>query len=244
MKHARSPAAGGGGGEVARADHDVVETVAVDVARSRDRTAEVRRLAVAARAPQRRLPRTVPAAEEDERAPFVALAAGERRRPDDDVGVAVAVDVARAGHRDPEHRRGLLAVADPLRPAGEPGGAAAEHQRPPGTAAACRAVRRPHDDVGEPVAVDVPGRGDGVPEVRVLALPRRRPARAPGQPRRRAEEEQGAALAGASRAGRAEHDIAVAVAVDVSRTGRAGTQERLALVAGEPPRRVALRPGR
>ncbi len=159
----------------ARADDDVVESVAVRVARRRHSGTEERRLLVGLnrggrclRVPARHARRP---AEEDERRALVQLAAVVVGRPDQDVVVSVAVDVARSRHRGAEQRAVLIRLErgrGGRRRAGlDAGRRAAEDERGALVGLARIVPTRPDDDVREAVAVRVARARDRDPEVGV-----------------------------------------------------------------------------
>ena len=223
-------------GEAARADDDVVVTVAVDVPRRGHRVAHARLGVVARRGPVRHARRTVVRAVVDEDLPLVRLPVVEEHRADDDLGVAVAVDVSGRGHRVAELRAGLVpfVVPDPRRRQSR--GTAEERLGP---SEPFGVVWRARQHVAEAVAVDVP-RGRDRPAVVVrLGRARDRPVRRRRRAARAAVEDLGlAALHVRRRVVRcADDDVRVVVAVDVARRPDGPAVVRVRLPADARPER-------
>jgi len=158
-------------GQRGGADHDVVVTVAVDVPRGRDGEAEVGGGLPAFPHPVRRRIRAVRPPQVEPRASFLVLAVRVVRGSDDDVVIAVTVDVSGGPHAVAERRVGP-ADHRPARDRGDPVRAAEEDPRAADVDEEELdhvVVRLPHDHIGVAVAVDVPGRADRPAQVgRVL----------------------------------------------------------------------------
>jgi len=81
-----------------------------------------------------------------------------------DVGVAVAVDVARPRHGEAEAGISLVAFGHPVGAAAQPRGRAVVHEGPPLVRRVVVEVQSPDDDVRIAVAIDVARARNGVAE--------------------------------------------------------------------------------
>ncbi len=237
------------------ADDDVGVAVAVHVPGDGDSGAELRTLLVARSRPVRHI-RGKPGgcAMVDESRPLVRLLTVVAGRTDDDVGVAVAVHVPGSGDGGAELCICLVSSDHPVRRVRgrETHRTAAIDVDPPGI---CQSdgggdvhSGRADDDVGETVAVHVPGNGDGGAEVGVGLLARGRPVRrAGGKPVRPAvvDEDRAHVQPTSVVVGRTDDDVRVAVAVDVTGGGDGGAEVSVFLFPrGHPVRRAGRESGR
>ena len=178
------------GSYIIGADDDVGIAVAVDVAGG----------ATPIRRNWRRLDPTRPSrtgcwqpagrAEIEISAPFIGLAIVVDQGADDDVGIAIAVDVTGRTGGNAEVGASLVAFSRPIGRAAEPGGRAIEDEGPAFAGLTGVVVEGADDDISIPVAVDIAGRADRPAEVRRRpgCSPTSRPAAAPkplGDPRYR-----------------------------------------------------------
>ena len=199
---------------VRSADDDVAEAVAVDVSAPRAHVAERGSGLVTHRAPGRSAGQSRCGPEVEEGAAFVDVLSVVRRRPDEDVAEAIAVDVPRGGDGKAEQLVGLVTFADPCRRRGQSrGGAhedigASEDAIQPGA----------HDDVAVPVTVHVSGARDGRPECRSGLIGFCGPSCGGFRSARRAQVDERSPFVGLAVIvrERADDDVAIAVAVDVS----------------------------
>ncbi len=250
MVDAGAAFAGQAAGRGGRADGDVGEAIAVDVARAGDREAEPRGAGGGGRdRPGRRRWGRRGAAEVDVRAADVGHGAVPPIRARDHVGEAVAVDVARAGHGVAEAGAGLIGRIERRRRRGaEPGSESVEEVSPPLVGQVAVRRVRADDHVGEPVAVDVARAGDRPAEAGAGQVGGvRRPGGRRRQPGRASGEQIGAPLVDHVAAGRvrAHDDVAEAVAVDVARAGHGHAEEGSRGVGRVGrPRRTAGKAGR
>ena len=225
-------------------EDQVGEAVAVDVASRGDRGAQfvtgalaIDHEAAATGGNVRKLDRRrAGAAEDDVAATGVCTRRGVEGRADDQVGQTVAVDVAGQGHRDTGAVTAAFAVDDKTTASGGHGcevdrgrARATEHQVGAPRVAAAGRVGLPgtDDEVGQPVAVDVPDRGDCVAAGVTGALGDDHETAAARSHRRQldrgvvgtAEHHVAAAALGAGRgvaAVRADDQVGDAVGVDVA----------------------------
>src|SRR5258706_583228 len=117
----------------------------------------------------------------NEGASFAVLSVGIQVGPDDDIAVAVAVDVSCAGDGAAEFRRYLIALRRPGGRSCESRGRSLVHVGPSFRLRAVIVRGRCDDDVAEAVTVDVPGRPHPRPELRAGLVPFGRPARGAGE---------------------------------------------------------------
>src|SRR5262249_47961043 len=96
-------------------DDDVRVAVAVNVTRGGNRLAEVGARDVALRSPRRRGAEAGGRPKVNDRLALICLPVGVTGRTDDDVRIAVAVPIARRGHRIPEQSIGEVALRGPRR---------------------------------------------------------------------------------------------------------------------------------
>ncbi len=212
------------------ADDDVRKTVTVDVTRRVDRHAEVCAGLIAFGEPRWRCAQPGARSREDRCDALGCFAVGLVGNTDHDVGVAVAVDVARRCHRIAELVLGSGAVHGPRRGCAEADCRSVVHEGAAAVDCAAVVAGSTDDHVGVAVAVDVPRGGQGPPEIGGVLVGLRAPAVRVPEAGGRAEVDPGPALPAI--VSLAAHDqIADAVAVDVA--GRRQSASKL-LIAARP----------
>ena len=152
------------------------------------------------------------------------------RRADDEVPVAVAVDVPGAGDARTVDLVDEVALPGPGRSRREAGRGTHVDKGPPLPTLSVVPMRRTHDHVGESIAVDIARRGDGLPKDPVVPVSFEGPGCGGTDAAGAAQVHPGGTLVGVAvvAVAAADHDVAVPVAVDVpggSATLREGPAE-------------------
>ena len=144
-----------------RANDHVGEAIAVDVPGRGDGLAECRSFGAGFGRPGRARRQAVLGAVVDEGTAFSRLGIGEAGRTDDDVAIAVAVDVTGRPDREAESRRNLIGMCDPRGHGVEPCRRSVVDEGRSFVGFAVVVQARADDDVAVPITVDVSRRADG-----------------------------------------------------------------------------------
>jgi len=114
-------------------------------------------------------------------APLLRLAVRGLRCADDDVRIAVIVDIACRRDRAAKHHAGLVAFVGPRRSVSRTGGGAVVEERRAFARLAIGVLRSADEQIGVTVAIDIPGSRYSKPELSVVQVAVFGPAGASGQ---------------------------------------------------------------